>query len=101
MNENIKHLAGVCATFVLCAFVAASAWLWKKVNLFKQREAVVPSVNPPEEKWDRTFSGSDRDLGYSIQQTSDSKCFTRSYGAGYYNDAKRQKTAFKNQKLFK
>ena len=50
MNENIKHFAGVCATFVLCAFVAASAWLWKKVKLFKQREAVVPSVNPPEEK---------------------------------------------------
>jgi len=35
-------------------------------------EAVVPSVNQPEEKWDRTFGGSDRDYGNSVQQTSDS-----------------------------
>ena len=35
--------------------------------------AVVPSVNPPEEKWDRIFSGSDRDYSNSVQQTSDSK----------------------------
>ena len=38
----------------------------------------VPSVNPPEEKWDRTFGRSDRDYGNLVQ-----------------------KTAFKNQKLFK
>jgi len=24
--DDIKHLAGVCVAFVLCAFVAATAW---------------------------------------------------------------------------
>jgi len=52
----------------------------------------VPLVNPPEEKWDRTFGRSDRDLGYSVQQTSDSKYISlasQGYSAGYYNEAKR------------
>jgi len=54
MNENIKHLAGVCAAFVLCAFVAASVWLWKRVNLFKQRGGGALS-KATRKKWDRTF----------------------------------------------
>ena len=61
MND-IKHLAGVCIAFVLCAFVGvASAWHVGEGKFIQAEGAVVPSVNPPKEKWDRTFGGSDRD----------------------------------------
>ena len=89
MND-IKHLAGVCIAFVLCAFVCvASAWHVGEGKFIQAEGAVVPSVNPPEEKWDRTFSGADRAYGNSVQQTSEYILLasTRFYSAGYYNDA--------------
>ena len=48
--------------------------------------AFTASAEAPEEEWDKTFGGSDEDLGLSVQQTSDGEYiiagFTELYGAG-------------------
>ena len=90
---------------MLCAFVAAASLHGgREIYSGRRVETVVPvpSVNPPEEKWNRIFSGSDRDLGPSVQQTSDSKYISlASQGLTVLATIMMPKDGIKNQKLFK
>ena len=78
-------------TFVLVAVLVSAGLLLVAGNAVADTGAY---ANPAlEEEWNRTFGGSHWDVGSSVQQTADGGYIiageTYSYGAGYYNEAKR------------